>query len=120
VRSANSDCHSRARLQQVTLLTRDNPVTYRRRVDNEDLVFKALADATRRLLLDKLFERDGMTLGEVEAEAELTGSRFMKHLGVLDLQDSLSPRVGGSRRAGINDLRARSGCSWLPSPMVPC
>ena len=33
-------------------------------VDDEDLVFKALADPTRRLLLDRLFEHDGMTLGE--------------------------------------------------------
>ena len=34
-------------------------------VEDEDLVFKALADPTRRLLLDRLFERDGMTLGEL-------------------------------------------------------
>src|ERR1700741_1066307 len=54
-------------------------------VDNEDLVFKALAHATRRLLLDKLFERDGMTLGELETEVpELTRFGVMKHLGVLE------------------------------------
>ena len=54
-------------------------------VDDEDLVFKALADPTRRLLLDRLFERDGMTLGELEAEVpQLTRFGVMKHLRVLE------------------------------------
>jgi DNA-binding transcriptional ArsR family regulator len=58
-------------------------------VDDDDRVFKALADPTRRLLLDRLFERDGRTLGELEAEvatADLTMTRFgvMKHLRVLE------------------------------------
>jgi DNA-binding transcriptional ArsR family regulator len=37
-----------------------------------DLVFKALADRTRRLLLDRLFERDGRTLSELESGVEMT------------------------------------------------
>ena len=54
-------------------------------VDDDDLVFKALADQTRRLLLDRLFERDGMTLGELEAEVpQLTRFGVMKHLRVLE------------------------------------
>ncbi len=54
-------------------------------VNDEDLVFKALADPTRRWLLDKLFERDGMTLIDLEAEVpELTRFGVMKHLGVLE------------------------------------
>ena len=54
-------------------------------VDDEDLVFKALADPTRRLLLDRLFERDGMTLGDLEAEVpQLTRFGVMKHLWVLE------------------------------------
>src|SRR5207249_2640332 len=36
-------------------LARDHSVTYNRLVSNDDLVFKALADPTRRLLLDRLF-----------------------------------------------------------------
>src|SRR5579875_4199329 len=52
---------------------------------DDDLVFKALADSTRRLLLDRLFERDGRTLGELEAEApELTRFGVMKHLRLLE------------------------------------
>jgi DNA-binding transcriptional ArsR family regulator len=90
---------SQARLQQVTLLTRDNRVTYKEGVHNEDLVFKALADATRRLLLDKLFERDGMTLGELEAEVpELTRFGVMKHLGVLEQAGLVVTRKQGRHK----------------------
>ena len=48
-----------------------------------DLVFKALADPTRRGLLDELFRADGQTLSALERR--LTMSRFgvMKHLKVL-------------------------------------
>jgi DNA-binding transcriptional ArsR family regulator len=52
---------------------------------DDDPVFKALADPTRRLLLDRLFERDGMTLGELESEVlDLTRFGVMKHLRVLE------------------------------------
>src|SRR6266567_387328 len=51
---------------------------------DDDAVFKALADASRRLLLDLLFERDGRTLGELDAELEMTRFGVMKHLRVLE------------------------------------
>ncbi|MDQ6851213.1 MAG: helix-turn-helix domain-containing protein, partial [Actinomycetota bacterium] len=51
---------------------------------DDDRVFKALADPTRRHLLDVLFERDGRTLGELEREAEMTRFGVMKHLRVLE------------------------------------
>jgi len=47
-------------------------------------VFKALADPTRRFLLDLLFERDGRTLGELESQLEMTRFGVMKHLKVLE------------------------------------
>ncbi|HEX5556767.1 MAG TPA: metalloregulator ArsR/SmtB family transcription factor [Gaiellales bacterium] len=50
---------------------------------DDDLVFKALADPTRRLLLDRLFERDGRTLTELESQLEMTRFGVMKHLKVL-------------------------------------
>ena len=53
-------------------------------VDDDDRVFKALADPTRRLLLDKLFERDGRTLTELESDLEMTRFGVMKHLKVLE------------------------------------
>ncbi len=51
---------------------------------DDDRVFKALADPTRRHLLDRLFERDGRTLGELDAELEMTRFGVMKHLRSLE------------------------------------
>jgi DNA-binding transcriptional ArsR family regulator len=51
---------------------------------DDDLVFRALADPTRRLLLDRLFERDGRTLTELESQLEMTRFGAMKHLRVLE------------------------------------
>jgi len=52
--------------------------------DDEDLAFRALADPTRRHLLDRLFERDGRTLTELESELEMTRFGVMKHLRLLE------------------------------------
>ena len=54
--------------------------------DGDELgsVFKALSDPTRRFLLDLLFDRDGRTLSELEAELAMTRFGVMKHLRVLE------------------------------------
>ena len=65
-------------------MTCDLLVTYSPHVTDDDLVFKALADPTRRLLLDRLFERDGRTLTELESEVEMTRFGVAKHLRVLE------------------------------------
>ena len=52
--------------------------------DDDSLVFKALADPTRRFLLDKLFERDGQTLTELEQDLDMTRFGVMKHLKILE------------------------------------
>jgi uncharacterized protein YndB with AHSA1/START domain/DNA-binding transcriptional ArsR family regulator len=49
-----------------------------------DAVFRALADPTRRSLLDELFLRDGQTLGELEGRFEMTRFGVMKHLKLLE------------------------------------
>src|SRR5918992_5852778 len=49
-----------------------------------DGVFKALADPTRRRLLDMLFRRDGQTLGQLERRLAMTRFGVMKHLRVLE------------------------------------
>src|ERR671934_1809808 len=64
---------------------------------DDDRVFKALADPTRRLLLDRLFERDGRTLTELESELEMTRFGVMKHLRVLE-----GARLVTTRKAGRN------------------
>ena len=51
---------------------------------DDDRVFKALADSTRRSLLDRLFVRDGRTLTELESELAMTRFGVMKHLRVLE------------------------------------
>ena len=49
-----------------------------------DDVFRALADPTRRSLLDELFLRDGQTLGELEGRFDMTRFGVMKHLKLLE------------------------------------
>jgi uncharacterized protein YndB with AHSA1/START domain len=49
-----------------------------------DEVFRALADPTRRSLLDELFERDGQTLTSLEQRLPMTRFGVMKHLKVLE------------------------------------
>jgi uncharacterized protein YndB with AHSA1/START domain len=49
-----------------------------------DEVFRALADATRRSLLDALFIQDGQTLGELCERFSMTRFGVMKHLSVLE------------------------------------
>jgi DNA-binding transcriptional ArsR family regulator len=52
---------------------------------DDDRVFKALADPTRRFLLDLLFEREGRTLSDLEARVtDMTRIGVMKHLRVLE------------------------------------
>jgi uncharacterized protein YndB with AHSA1/START domain/DNA-binding transcriptional ArsR family regulator len=59
----------------------DQIVTYSGRVDE---VFRALADPTRRSLLDELYREDGQTLGALEARFEITRFGVMKHLRQLE------------------------------------
>ena len=47
-------------------------------------MFKALADKTRRFLLDLLFEREGRTLTELESKVDMTRIGVMKHLRLLE------------------------------------
>jgi uncharacterized protein YndB with AHSA1/START domain len=49
-----------------------------------DSVFSALADPTRRALLDELFREDGQTLGALEARFAMTRFGVMKHLKQLE------------------------------------
>ena len=49
-----------------------------------DAVFKALADATRRRLLDRLHAEAGQTLGELCARVDMTRQAVSKHLAILE------------------------------------
>ncbi len=64
-----------------------------------DAVFKALADATRRSLLDRLFVKDGQTLSELDSELSMTRFGVMKHLRILEQANLVV-----TRRSGRNKL----------------
>lgn len=54
-------------------------------MSTDDLVFKALADPTRRAILDALFARDGQTVGALcDRFTDMTRFGVMKHLAVLE------------------------------------
>jgi DNA-binding transcriptional ArsR family regulator/uncharacterized protein YndB with AHSA1/START domain len=75
----------------------------------DDEVFRALADPNRRTLLDRLFERDGQTLGELEdALPGMTRFGVMKHLRVLESAGLVTSRkVGRERHHYLNAVPIR-------------
>jgi DNA-binding transcriptional ArsR family regulator len=56
-----------------------------------DLVFKALADPSRRLLLDQLYRHNGQTLGELCQHLAMTRQAVTKHLAVLEAANLVVP-----------------------------
>ena len=71
-------------------------VTYGRDMDDE-AAFRALADANRRILLDRLFKHDGQALGELEAALPgMTRFGVMKHLRVLEAASLVTTRRAAS------------------------
>jgi DNA-binding transcriptional ArsR family regulator len=65
---------------------------------DDDRVFKALADPTRRFLLDLLFQRDGRTLTELESGLSMTRFGVMKHLRVLEQAGLVVTRRSGREK----------------------
>jgi len=63
-----------------------------------DEVFKALADPTRRELLDELFRQDGQTLGALEERFAMTRFGVMKHLRLLEEAGLIVTRRAGREK----------------------
>jgi len=63
-----------------------------------DEVFKALADPSRRKLLDRLFKRDGQTLGELCERLSMTRFGVVTHLRVLEEAGLVVARRAGRER----------------------
>jgi uncharacterized protein YndB with AHSA1/START domain/DNA-binding transcriptional ArsR family regulator len=76
---------------------------------SDDDVFKALADPSRRLLLDSLFARDGQTLGELTARLPaMTRFGVMKHLRLLEGAGLVvSRKVGREKLHYLNPVPIR-------------
>ena len=70
--------------------TRNRMVAYNKRMENKDVVFKALNDSTRRLILDELSQRNEMTLYELtirlitKHNLDISRQAIAKHLSLLD------------------------------------
>lgn len=80
---------------------------------DDDLVFKALADPTRRALLDALFERDGLSQTELEEvvreHTEMTRFGVAKHLRLLEEAHLVvSRKQGRSRQHFLNAVPIRA------------
>lgn len=89
---------------------------------DDDAVFRALADATRRALLDALFEADGQTLGALGAVApQLSRYGVMKHLRVLEDAALLTRvSVGRSTRHYLNPVPiAQIAERWIGKYAAP-
>ncbi|MGD0191751.1 MAG: metalloregulator ArsR/SmtB family transcription factor [Rhizomicrobium sp.] len=63
-----------------------------------DAVFKALSDKTRRRLLDSLRARNGQTLGELCARADMTRQAVTKHLAVLEMANLVATEKRGREK----------------------
>ena len=63
-----------------------------------ELVFKALADATRRGLLDELHRSDGQTLTELEQRLPMSRFGVMKHLKLLEQANLVATRRRGREK----------------------
>ena len=73
---------------------------------DDDGAFRALVDPSRRLLLDRLYERDGQTLGELAAALPgMTRQAVMKHLRILEASGLVvTQRQGRSKLHFLNPM----------------
>ena len=65
---------------------------------NDDAVFKALADASRRQLLDRLHQRNGLTLAALCEDLEMTRQAVAKHLSILEEANLVSTEKQGREK----------------------
>ena len=71
----------------------------------DDLVFRALADQSRRALLDRLFEKNGQTLCELCVGLDMTRQAVAKHLTILEEANLVSfQRLGREKLHFINPV----------------
>lgn len=91
------------------MVTYSHPVKDDRSADDDlHLVFRALADPSRRFLLDLLFEKDGRTLTELESRLEMTRFGVMKHLKILEeAQLVVAVRSGREKLHYLNPVPIR-------------
>ena len=68
-------------------------------------MFRALADGSRRLLLDRLYARNGQTLGELAQGLDMSRQAVTKHLAILEEANLVATqRHGREKRHFINPV----------------
>lgn len=78
-----------------------------------DAVFKALADESRRQLLDRLHKKNGQTLGELCEGIEMSRQAVTKHLAILEEANLVATQKRGREKlhfinpVPINDIAER-------------
>jgi len=65
---------------------------------DDDAVFRALADASRRKLLDRLFETNGQTLSQLCEGLEMTRQAVAKHLAILEAANLVATKRQGREK----------------------
>jgi len=91
-------------------------VTYERHMD---AIFKALAEPARRKLLDKLRDKDGQTLSELENHLDMTRFGVMKHLKVLEEAGLVvSTKKGRFKYHYLNAVPLQQAVDRLIEPLV--
>ncbi|MDH4029715.1 MAG: metalloregulator ArsR/SmtB family transcription factor [Chromatiales bacterium] len=78
-------------------------------------VFKALADGTRRRILDRLFDTDSLSLGELCSGLEMSRQAVSKHLGILETAGLVvAVRRGREKRHFLNPVPIQQiGDRWI-------
>jgi DNA-binding transcriptional ArsR family regulator len=72
---------------------------------DDDAVFRALADKSRRLLLDRLRLKNGQTLSELADGLDMTRQAVTKHLAILEEANLVAPlRQGREKLHFINPV----------------
>lgn len=80
---------------------------------SDDGVFRALADASRRKLLDRLHRKNGQTLGDLCQGLDMTRQAVTKHLAILESANLVSVQWQGREKlhfinpVPINDIAER-------------
>jgi DNA-binding transcriptional ArsR family regulator len=78
-------------------------------------VFKALSDSTRRRILDRLFDTDSLSLGELCGGLEMSRQAVSKHLGILEVAGLvIAVRRGREKRHFLNPVPIQEiGDRWI-------
>jgi DNA-binding transcriptional ArsR family regulator len=86
---------------------------------DDDGVFRALADASRRLLLDRLHTRNGQTLGDLCQGMEMSRQAVAKHLSILEEANLVSVRRHGREKLHSSTFRSTASRAWISKFEAP-